>query len=583
MLDTQRTTIAEGPIGTPNPSATAATDAPPSRVPILRRDWMRSWAPTWRMAATTLVLAALIAIVALPVVRLAQTAFEGGVQGFAIAMGGVPIGAVADTIWVAAAVTAIAVSAGTLLALATERAGLPGRRWLRLAILLPLLMPPFVSAQAFAAAYAPAGILDQAFHLRIDGIYGPIGVVAVLAISSVPLAYLLAAAALATRGERAQELAARASGATPLDVVRTITLPLLRPTLAGAGLLVFLSAVNAFGVPAVLGVPGGFSTMTTRLYSDLAFSSDPAAFARVVSLASSLVIVAAAAIFAADRFASGAAVERTGDVGLAFEPSAGRGGIVSSVAIALLIALAAGLPLIALVLAALDRAVGLPPVPANWTLDNFSGALAGPAIPAIATSVVLAAVAASAVVVLGGLAAAATGGTGSVRRALQAAVALGWVVPGSALAVAVLLAYGASLRDSFAIILLAYLAKFWAVGQRAIRGSLDRLPVDPANAVRASGGGLRSVLRTVFLPGLAPVAAAAWLLVFVLALHELTMSSLLYGPGTATLAVVVLNLQQLGDPGVSSALAVVLTLLVLAATMPLLLAGRAGERLLGLR
>jgi iron(III) transport system permease protein len=66
-----------------------------------------------------------------------------------------------------------------------------------------------------------------------------------------------------------------------------------------------------------------------------------------------------------------------------------------------------------------------------------------------------------------------------------------------------------------------------------------------------------------------------WLIVFVFALHELTMSSLLHGPGNETLAVAVLNLQQLGEPTVTSALAVLLTVGAALAVVPLLLLRRA--------
>jgi iron(III) transport system permease protein len=72
--------------------------------------------------------------------------------------------------------------------------------------------------------------------------------------------------------------------------------------------------------------------------------------------------------------------------------------------------------------------------------------------------------------------------------------------------------------------------------------------------------------------------AAAWLRVFLFAVHELTISSLLYGPGQETLAVVVLNHQELGDVGVTSALSVLLTLLMLAAGLLLLVARGAGRR-----
>jgi len=53
--------------------------------------------------------------------------------------------------------------------------------------------------------------------------------------------------------------------------------------------------------------------------------------------------------------------------------------------------------------------------------------------------------------------------------------------------------------------------------------------------------------------------AAAAALVFVLAFHELTMSTILYGPGTETFAVVIMNQQDLGGVGATAALAVVLT------------------------
>jgi len=58
--------------------------------------------------------------------------------------------------------------------------------------------------------------------------------------------------------------------------------------------------------------------------------------------------------------------------------------------------------------------------------------------------------------------------------------------------------------------------------------------------------------------------------VFMFGLHEVTMSSLLYGPGTATLGVVVLNLQQLGAAGQTAALAILVTLVVGLAGLPLL-------------
>jgi iron(III) transport system permease protein len=69
-------------------------------------------------------------------------------------------------------------------------------------------------------------------------------------------------------------------------------------------------------------------------------------------------------------------------------------------------------------------------------------------------------------------------------------------------------------------------------------------------------------VRTVALRPLAPALLGAWLICFLTALHEVTMSSLLYGPGSETLSVIVLNSQELGRIGPTAALSVVLSLLV---------------------
>ncbi|MDP9405645.1 MAG: ABC transporter permease subunit, partial [Actinomycetota bacterium] len=162
-----------------------------------------------------------------------------------------------------------------------------------------------------------------------------------------------------------------------------------------------------------------------------------------------------------------------------------------------------------------------------------------------------------------------------VGRGLGSVAILSFAVPGTTLAVATLLAYGPWLRDTVALILVAYVAKFWALGHRTVAGAADGLPADLSRAARVSGAGAATSVRTVVVPLLRPALGAAWLAVFLFGLHELTMSSLLYGPGSKTLAVVILNLAQLGDPTVTSALAVLLTALLLVLATPLLLLVRA--------
>jgi len=508
-------------------------------------------------------------VLAVPVARLFGVALERGLEGLRQTLADpAVVVAVGNTAWTGILVSVLATAAGAALALMTERTAAPGRRWLRLLVALPLVVPPFVTAFGWARAFGPRGLTEQLIGVALPGLYGPLGIVLVLAVAATPLSYLILAAALATRLEPDVERAARMSGADPMTTIRTITLPLLRPALVSSLVVGFVFAVNAFGVPAVLGTPAGFRTVTTRLYQDLALSADPAAFVRAAVLAATLVVLAMAVVGAADALLSARPATRTGAP--AGGSGAATGGAVMVALAGVIVGVAVLLPLGALVLGALTRAAGLPPIPANWTLANFAEAVDGRFLEGLRNSAVLSVAAASLVLPLGALAAVAARRAGRVWGTL---VTLGFAVPGSALAIAVLLAYGGLLRNTLAIILVAYLAKFWALGQRQVAGSLDRLPPDHLRAARASGAGPLDALRSVGAPVLRPALLAGWLVVFLFALHELTMSSLLYGPGTSTLAVVVLNVQQLGDPTVSAALAVLLTLIVAAVSLPLALLG----------
>jgi iron(III) transport system permease protein len=351
-----------------------------------------------------------------------------------------------------------------------------------------------------------------------------------------------------------------------------VTLPLLRPALLSGLVVAFVFGVNAFGVPAVLGTPAGFATITTRLYQDLARSADPAAFAEAAVLAATLVVVAVVVVGPTDAWLTGRVAARSGGPTTSSTPGSGRARRWVAVGVALVILVTTVVPLLAVLLTALTRAVGLAPVPANWTLANFAEALDPRFADGLSHSLFLAVAAASVVVPIGALLAIV--GRSRRGRVLRTAATLGFALPGSALAISILLAWGGWLRDTLAIILVAYVAKLWALGHRQLAGSVDRVPVDAVRAARASGAGVIVALRTIVGPILRPSLAAAWLIVFLFALHELTMSSLLYGPRTATLSVVVLNAQQLGDPTVTAALAVLLVGLIAVVGVPVAILGR---------
>ena len=170
------------------------------------------------------------------------------------------------------------------MALALRSAEVPGRTVLRAGLLLPLLIPDFVIAYSWLRAYGRAGFTDDLLGWAWASVQGPVGVAVVLTVNAVPLVYLIVTVGLAARAEPALERAARVSGAGGWTVLRTITLPVLKPAMATAAVLIFVLTLGAFAIPQVMGTPAGFATITTRIYADLALGSDPQTFVEAITL-----------------------------------------------------------------------------------------------------------------------------------------------------------------------------------------------------------------------------------------------------------------------------------------------------------
>lgn len=501
-----------------------------------------------------------LALVLLPLAFLVRGAMEGGITGVVEAVTTDEVRtALGHTITLSVVVTIAAVAGGTALALVFDRALVRRpNRW-RFAMALPLLVPQFALTLSWLQAYGAGGLVDQLGGGALPGLEGAAGIALLLTVDAVPLVWLIVSAGLAVRREPDLVRAARASGATAWRSFVSIDLPLLRGPMLAAGAVVLVGVVNSFAVPQVLGSSGGYETLATYAYRQLSVSAAPEAFARLCAVVVLMVVLVLLAVGGADRGLGrleGGFV-RSGQGGSALVHRRSTAGRVVSAVLTAYLVLALAVPLLSLVAISVTRAAGLLPVPANWTLANYTEGLDAGALASLGRTLALAAAAA---VVVCALAAVVVGLGGDARRRLGTLLTLGFAVPGTALAVGVLIVYGARLGGSAAIILVAFLGKCSALGYRALSSGADRLPPELGQAARVSGANPVTVLRTITAPVMSSGLVAGALLVVVFALHELTMSSILYGPGTQTFAVVVLNQQQLGGVGVSAALAVVLTL-----------------------
>ncbi|MCS7003107.1 MAG: ABC transporter permease subunit, partial [Dehalococcoidia bacterium] len=199
-----------------------------SPTPTVRGRGWPGWLSLPTLGAETLVYIAVGVIVVWPLATLLwQATADSGVAFNRLAISAATRNAVVNTLVTSLAATALSLVIGAALAIALARLVVPGARWLQVGLVLPILIPPFISAVGFTSAYGPAGLSDRWFGVQLPGLFGPVGIIVLLTIQGIPLVTLTVSAALASRGAADLERAARASGASAWTTLRTVTLPLL--------------------------------------------------------------------------------------------------------------------------------------------------------------------------------------------------------------------------------------------------------------------------------------------------------------------------------------------------------------------
>jgi len=177
--------------------------------------------------------------------------------------------ALRNSVLIAFGMTAIAVPIGALLAFLLVRTDLPGRRWIEPLILVPMFVSSVVLAFGFVVALGPVGIVS----LWVKGLVGTVpwnlyalgSLILIAGLTHVPHVFLYASSALRSLGSDVEE-AARTTGAGPLRVALTVSLPMVAPSLLYSAVLVFFLGFELFGLPLVLGDPGGILVLATYLY-----------------------------------------------------------------------------------------------------------------------------------------------------------------------------------------------------------------------------------------------------------------------------------------------------------------------------
>lgn len=421
----------------------------------------------------------------------------------------------------------------------------PGRRWLQWLLLLPLAVPAYIGAYALADFLDYSGPVQTALRAwfgwesardywfpRIRSIEAAI---VVLGAALYPYVYLLTRAALNEQSGSAYEVA-RALGTGPWALFRRVGLPLARPAIVAGSAIAMMEAVADYGVVSYFGV----QTLNTGIFTTWLERRNAGGAAQIACVILAIVIILGL-------------WERLGRRRARYHQSARQPRPITPQRLRGVAAWAATAACLFPFLLGFVLPVG---VILTYALAYPRGWLT----PGLAR-------AAWNTVSLGGIAAVLTVGLAMIMvygvrlsgrrlpRLLLPVTTVGYAAPGAVLAVGILIPMaaldhrvadallaltgndpGLLITGTGAAIVLAYVVRFFAIGQGAIDAAFTRVPPSLPMAARSLGRNHAGVLRDVFLPLMRGSVGAALLLVFVDCVKELPATLLLRPFNFETLA-----------------------------------------------
>lgn len=555
---------------------TQAVLHPPPALTVARRQPGRRW----------LSAAAIIgALVALPVLALAWEALQGSTGLWPHLVAYVLPPALGQTVTLLMGVGVLVTVIGTLAAWLVTAYDFPGRRQLEWALLLPLAVPTYIIAYAYLDILHPLGVVQGAIRallgysspreLRLPDIRSMTGCIVLLGFVLYPYVYITTRAMFLTQAANLVEVS-RTLGTRRGQVFLRVALPLARPAIAVGVSLALMEALNDIGASEFLGV----RSLTISVYTTWVTRSDLPGAAQI-ALAMLVLVVALVMIerWARRRQRYWTAAQRT----RSFAPH-------RLAALPGLAALAVGLVpvLIGFAGPALYLAVEA------WQRFRFNG-VSDRLLSEAVNTVALSAIATIAVLLFGVIVAyTARSRPGRVAAALQRLSTLGYAMPGTVIAIGILVpvaaldqvidrattawlgvSTGLLLIGSGAALVYAYVARFLAISTGAVEAGFSRIPQSFDQAARSLGQTVTGTFRHVHLPLSKTALAAAGLLVFVDCMKELPATLLLRPLNVETLAT---HLYGEAARGTYEEAAIAALAIVLVGILPVVLLARIGRR-----
>ncbi|HEY7322334.1 MAG TPA: iron ABC transporter permease [Candidatus Binatia bacterium] len=465
---------------------------------------------------------------------------------------------------------------GTYLAWVSERTNTPFKKLFLVMALIPFIIPGILSTISWILLLSPKiGLINLVVKELLGlesapfNIYSMWGMIWAESIHLYPLVFLLMSAAFRNMDTSLEE-AALTAGSSTLTTFRKVTLPLMRPAMFSVLLIIFIRGIEAFEVPALVGVPAKISVFTTKIF--LAIHQFPSDFGLAGAYAVTLLLISTAGVLIYGRVTR--KEERYATVtGKGYRPRVidlGGWKYVTCGISLLIFLLAVIFPIFVLLWSSFIPYYGVPSreLMGKMTWANFQYIVNYPlALTAFKNSFYLSVGSATFVMLLTSIIAWITVKTKLPGRALLDNMTfIPIAMPGIVLGVSLIWVYltlPIPIYGTIWVLLLAYVTKFMPYGIRAASASMIQINKELEEASLTAGGTWFQTFRKVVLPLLMPGFTAGWIYISIIALRELSTSILLYSYNSTVLSIMAFDLWEGGQYTYVCALGVLMVLLLL--------------------
>jgi iron(III) transport system permease protein len=441
--------------------------------------------------------------------------------------------------------------------------------------LIPFIIPGILSTIAWILLLSPKiGLINLVVKNALGlesapfNIYSMGGMVWAEAIHLYPLVFLLMSASFRNMDTSLEE-AALTAGSSTFTTLRKVTLPLMRPAMFGVLLVMFIRGIEAFEVPALVGVPAKISVFTTKIF--LAIHQFPSDFGLAGAYAVTLLIISGGGVLIYQRVTR--RTERFATVtGKGYRPRVidlGPWKWVTCFIAFLIFLLAVIMPVFILLWSSFIPFYGIPSreLLAKVTLANYHYVLTYPlALTAFKNSFLLSVGSATLVMLLTSVIAWITVKSKIPGRVFLDNLAfIPIAMPGIVLGVSLIWVYltlPIPIYGTIWVLLLAYITKFMPYGIRSASATMIQINKELEEASMASGGTWFQTFRKIILPLLMPGFVAGWIYISIISLRELSTSILLYSYNSTVLSIMAFDLWEGGQYTYVCALGVLMVLLL---------------------